>query len=105
MIERAVQLRPDDGYIVDSLGWVLYREGDYQRAVINLERAVELKPDDPVITDHLGDAYWRVGRLNEARYHWRRALTLKPEPDLVGQIGTKLEHGLRDGDKSDEHNS
>ena len=105
MIERAVQLRPDDGYIVDSLGWVLYREGDYQRAVINLERAVELKPDDPVINDHLGDAYWRVGRLNEARYQWRRALTLKPEPDLVGQIGTKLEHGLRDGDKSDEHNS
>jgi tetratricopeptide (TPR) repeat protein len=95
MIERAVQLRPNDGYIVDSLGWVLFREGHYDRAVTNLEHAVELKPDDPVINDHLGDAYWRVGRLAEARYQWRRALTLKPEPDLVTQIGQKLEHGLK----------
>jgi tetratricopeptide (TPR) repeat protein len=105
MIERAVQLRPDDGYIVDSLGWVLYREGDYQRAVTHLERAVELRPEDPVINDHLGDAYWRVGRYNEAQFQWRRALTLKPEPDLVGQIGEKLDHGLNDANKPTEHNS
>ncbi|HYB11736.1 MAG TPA: tetratricopeptide repeat protein [Alphaproteobacteria bacterium] len=105
MIEHAVQLRPDDGYIVDSLGWVLYREGDYQRAVTHLERAVELRPEDPVINDHLGDAYWRVGRYNEAQFQWRRALSLKPEPDLVGQIGAKLDHGLNDAGKPGEHNS
>lgn len=104
MIERAVALRPNDGYIVDSLGWVLYREGQYEGAVSHLERAVELRPDDPVINDHLGDAYWRVGRLDEARYQWRRALTLKPEPDLVNQIGAKLEHGLKAG-KTGEHDS
>ena len=95
MIERAVELRPNDGYIVDSLGWVLYREGQYEGAVNHLERAVELRPEDPVINDHLGDAYWRVGRLDEARYQWRRALSLKPEPDLVTQIGLKLEQGLK----------
>ena len=104
MIERAVALRPNDGYIVDSLGWVLYREGQYEGAVNHLERAVELRPEDPVINDHLGDAYWRVGRLDEARYQWRRALTLKPEPDLVTQIGDKLDHGLKAG-KTSEHDS
>ena len=104
MIERAVALRPNDGYIVDSLGWVLYREGQYEGAVSHLERAVELRPDDAVINDHLGDAYWRVGRLDEARYQWRRALTLKPEPNLVNQIGAKLEHGLKAG-KTGERDS
>ncbi|MEK9971701.1 MAG: tetratricopeptide repeat protein, partial [Ferrovibrio sp.] len=54
MIERAVQLRPNDGAIVDSLGWALYRLGRFDEAVVQLERAVELKGGDPVITDHLG---------------------------------------------------
>lgn len=105
LIERAVQLRPDDGYIVDSLGWVLYREGDYKHAVAHLERAVELRPEDPVINDHLGDAYWRVGRLNEARFQWQRVLSLKPEPDLSSQIGLKLEHGLKATSKPHGHDS
>jgi tetratricopeptide (TPR) repeat protein len=105
LIERAVQLKPDDGYIVDSLGWVLYREGEYQRAVTNLERAVELRPDDPVINDHLGDAYWRVGRLAEARFQWKRVLSLKPEPDLATQISAKLDHGLKAAPKPGEKNS
>src|SRR5262249_15712152 len=59
MIRRAVEQRPDDGYIVDSLGWAYFRLGNYDEAVKNLERAVELKPDDPTINDHLGDAYWK----------------------------------------------
>jgi len=104
LIERAVELKPNDGYIVDSLGWVLYRQGEYEKAVVNLERAVELRPDDPVINDHLGDAYWRAGRLDEARFQWRRALTLKPDPDLQSHIGAKLEHGLKSSSsKPDGH--
>ena len=67
MLRRAVELRPQDGYIVDSLGWAHYRLGRYDEAVKELERAIELKPSDPVINDHLGDAYWRVGRKLEAR--------------------------------------
>ena len=62
MIERAVAARPDSGYIVDSLGWVLYRLGRFQEAVEPMERAVALVPTDPVINDHLGDVYWMVGR-------------------------------------------
>ncbi len=96
MIRRAVQLRPNDGYIVDSLGWVHYQLGDYADAVKELERAVELRPEDPVINDHLGDALWRVGRRDEARFQWERALGLKPEPDQVGPIQKKLQEGLPD---------
>jgi tetratricopeptide (TPR) repeat protein len=94
MLERAVQLRPTSGHIVDSLGWVLYRTGFYQEAVEALERAVELVPEDPVLLDHLGDAYWQVGRVNEARFQWRRALQHKPEPDVKAEIEKKLERGL-----------
>ena len=94
MLYRAVELRPDDGFIVDSLGWVHYRLGEYDAAVEQLERAVELEPGDPVINDHLGDAYWRVGRHREARYQWRRALTLEPEEGTVADIEEKLRQGL-----------
>ena len=82
MIRRAVEQRPDDGYIVDSLGWAYFRIGNYDEAVKNLERAVELKPDDPTINDHLGDAYWKVGRKLEARFQWSHARDLKPEPEI-----------------------
>ena len=94
MIEKAVELRPDDGYIVDSLGWAHYRMGDYEAAVEKLEKAVELVPEDPTINDHLGDAYWRTGRLVEARYQWRRALQFGPQESEVKPIEAKLEHGL-----------
>jgi tetratricopeptide (TPR) repeat protein len=94
MIERAVELRPNDGYIVDSLGWVLFRLGDFPRAARQLERAVELRPQDPTINDHLGDAYWRVGRAVEARFQWRRALSLDPDPDQASAIQDKISNGL-----------
>ena len=94
LIEKAVKLRPDDGYIIDSMGWVLYMMGSYDGAVSHLERAAELRSQDPVINDHLGDAYWMVGRQLEARFQWRRALSLKPEPDLIKTIESKLERGL-----------
>lgn len=95
MIEKAVQQRPRDGYIVDSLGWVLFLMGDYQEAVRHLERAVELTPEDATINDHLGDAYWMVGRRNEARFQWQRALDMKPEePGQAEAIQDKIRNGL-----------
>ena len=99
MIERAVELRPNDGYIVDSLGWALYRLGDFAGATRELERAVELRPEDPIINDHLGDAYWRVGRRQEARFQWRRSLSLNPEDDLLAVLRDKLESGLSEAAK------
>lgn len=94
MIENAVAQRRNDGYIVDSMGWVLYRLGEFDKAVPHLERAVQLRPHDPIINDHLGDAYWRVGRKHEARFQWRRALSFKPEKEEQAKIETKLEKGL-----------
>jgi tetratricopeptide (TPR) repeat protein len=94
MIEKAVELRPEDGYIVDSLGWAHYRMGDYVAAVGYLERAVELVPSDSTINNHLGDAYWRTGRLTEARYQWRRALQFGPEQDDIQPLNAKLANGL-----------
>jgi tetratricopeptide (TPR) repeat protein len=94
MIQKAVELRPEDGYIVDSLGWAHYRMGDYSGAVDYLERAVELVPSDSTINDHLGDVYWRTGRFFEARYQWRRALQFEPDKDDIPAIQAKLEHGL-----------
>ncbi len=75
MIQRAVAQRPEDGYIIDSLGWVLFRLGDIGGAIRHLERAVELVPLDPTINDHLGDAYLAAGRHLEAVFQWRRALS------------------------------
>jgi tetratricopeptide (TPR) repeat protein len=96
MIQRAVELRPTDGYIVDSLGWAYYRLGDFSRAAQTLERAIELVPEDPTINDHLGDAYWRNDRLGEARFQWHRALQFKPEADEAKKIEVKLDRGLPD---------
>ncbi len=90
MIEKAVEQRPRDGFIADSMGWVLYRLGEYEPAVTNLEKAVALEPGDPVIKEHLGDAYWLVGRLQEATFQWQRALDADPEPELAEKIKAKL---------------
>jgi tetratricopeptide (TPR) repeat protein len=94
MIEKAVKLKPEDGYITDSLGWAHYRMGDYAGAVQYLEKATELVPQDPTINDHLGDAYWQTGRLVEARYQWRRALQFGPQANEIKPIEAKLENGL-----------
>ncbi len=94
LIEKAVQLKPDDGYIVDSLGWAHYKLGNYKESVRFLERAVEIKPEDPTLNDHLGDAYWKVGREREARFQWGQALSLNPEEEDVQKIKVKLEVGL-----------
>jgi len=94
MIRRAVDQRPDDGYIVDSLGWAYYRIADYENAVKHLERAIDLKPEDPTINDHLGDAYWRVGRTLEAKFQWAHARDLKPEAEELPKIEAKLRDGL-----------
>lgn len=98
MLQRAVELRPTDGYIVDSLGWADYRLGHYDEAVRELERAIDLKPADPVINDHLGDAYWRVGRKLEAHFQWNHARDLGPEPEDLPKILDKIAHGLSDAD-------
>ncbi len=102
MLRRAVELEPDDGYIVDSLGWAYYKLGRYDEAVKYLERAVDLKPGDPTINDHLGDAYWRVGRKLDAGFQWNHARDLKPDPEDLPKILSKIEKGLPDAPRQTE---
>jgi tetratricopeptide (TPR) repeat protein len=104
MIKKAVQAKPDDGYIVDSLGWAYFKLGNYDEAVKNLEHAIELKPQDPTINDHLGDAYWQVGRKLEARFQWAHARDLKPEPEDLPKIEAKLKDGLPEPETSSQAN-
>lgn len=99
MIERAAAARPNSGFIVDSLGWVLFRLGRYEEAVGHMEAAVELMPVDPVVNDHLGDVYWAVGRYREAEFQWKRALSFIGADNADGEadpdrIRRKLEVGL-----------
>lgn len=94
LIRKAVDLRPGDGYIVDSLGWAYYKLGKFDDAVRELERAVSLKPDDPVLNDHLGDAYWRAGRQLEATFQWAHARDMKPDKDVLAGVQKKLAEGL-----------
>ncbi len=94
LIRKAAASRPDQGYIVDSLGWAHFRLGQYAEAVTQLERATELSPADAEIVDHLGDAYWRAGRESEARYQWIAALRLKPGPEREQSLRSKLDKGL-----------
>ena len=94
MIETAAAAEPDNGAIVDSLGWILFTLGEYEAAVEPMERAAALEPVDPTINDHLGDVYWAVGRHNEAAFQWNRALSFDPEEDVAARIRRKLEVGL-----------
>jgi tetratricopeptide (TPR) repeat protein len=90
MLERAVQEAPRAGHIVDSLGWALFKLGQFDRAIDHLERAAALLPGDPTINDHLGDAYWAADRKLEARFQWTRAAQLATEPEAKAAIERKL---------------
>ncbi|AKQ65347.1 hypothetical protein A176_002259 [Myxococcus hansupus] len=97
-VRRALELRPETGAYLDSLGWVYFRRGDYTRAVDALERASSLSPDEPVILEHLGDAYQRASRMDEAAAVWRRALevlTLDPESAEPPEQRAALERKLK----------
>jgi tetratricopeptide (TPR) repeat protein len=94
LIKKAVDLRPNDGDIVDSLGWAYFRQAKYPEATTELERAVELKPHSWEINDHLGDVYWKTGRQLEAKFQWLHALSLEIDDDKRGPIEKKIKDGL-----------
>ncbi len=90
MLEKARALSPQDGYVIDSVGWAYYRLGRFDDAVDALEDAVQLVPGDPTINDHLGDAYWKVGRKLDATFQWNHALAFGAEPGDKAKIEKKL---------------
>lgn len=94
MIEKAVAAEPENGAIVDSLGWVYFQLGRYEDAVAPMEKAASLEATDPIINDHLGDVLWAVGREVEATFQWNRALSFDPDTELADRIRLKLSVGL-----------
>ena len=95
MLKKANNLKSDDPYIVDSLGWAYYAKKDYASAEKFLQRAVELLPRDPIINDHYGDVLWKNGKKIQARYYWNYVLNLEDtEEDLKKNIKNKLISGL-----------
>ena len=94
MIQKAVDAQPQDGYIVDSLGWAFYKLGRIDEAVATLERAVLLRPNDPELNDHLGDVYWTVGRHLEARFQWKIAAAMDEDGSVKERVARKLADGL-----------
>ncbi len=94
-ISRAVAARPEDGFVRDSLGWVYYKRGDFERAVTELVAASEMQPDDPTISEHLGDAYVKIGEFAKAAERYDRAVELYKDAKKRAMARRKLEeaHG------------
>ncbi|MGB1539472.1 MAG: tetratricopeptide repeat protein [Rickettsiales bacterium] len=98
MIAKAMEARPMDAHIIDSLGWAHYLIGDYEVALNHLERAIEIMPTDPTVNEHLGDVYWRLGRRNEARFQWQRSIIFGAEEGQAQELKEKLAEGLPPAD-------
>lgn len=96
MIFEAFRQSPEEGHIMDSLGWALYRMGKYDDSVKILERAAEYLPANAIVCDHLGDAYWQVGRKAEAKFQWKHALSLKEDSESLNKdaIKAKISDGV-----------
>ena len=95
MLNKANQIRKEDGYIIDSLGWAYYAKKNYIEAERFLQRAVELLPFDPIINDHYADTLWMLNKNIQARYYWRNILKLNgTEQKLKDTIRKKLIFGI-----------
>jgi len=83
IIKKALALKPNDGYIMDSLGWVYYKKGQYEKAMAELLKAVKYAPQDPVIAEHLGDAYLKNNLPEKAIEMYEKSLNLDPSKEEV----------------------
>ena len=90
LIKKAITLKPNNGFFLDTLGWVLYQRNDFNSAIFYLEKAVTLNPNNSEIIDHLGDCYLMLGRMNEAIFEWKKALQFEKSSILVNIIIEKI---------------
>jgi tetratricopeptide (TPR) repeat protein len=93
LIQKAMSLKPNMGYITDSLGWLYFKLGQYEKAAVELEKANQLTPDDPTITEHLADSYFKLHRIEKAIELYEKALKLDPKPDQIERLKSKIKEG------------
>jgi len=91
MIRKALSKKPDDGYILDSMGWVYFKKNDYKKALEYIQKASEKLPDDPTITEHLGDIYSALGAKEKAQQFYEMAIKLEKDEIKKKSIEKKLE--------------
>jgi tetratricopeptide (TPR) repeat protein len=96
LIRRAIEIKPEDGYILDSMAWVLFKKGQTEEALIYLEKAVQKVPSDPIIFDHLGDVQAALNRRDAAIESYRKSLSANPDNILVQEKLRQLEGGVGD---------
>ena len=95
MLRKANNLKKNDGYITDSLGWALYKLNNFLEAKKYLQQAIVLMPRDPIINDHFADCLWMNNKKIQARYYWKYVLNLdSTEEELKKKIKKKLLFGL-----------
>jgi len=95
-IEKAVELLPDDGYVRDSLGWVYFKMGDFNQAVIELEKASAMVENDPIIREHLGDAYLQAKEPEKALASYEEAYRLYEDQEKKDKVSAKI-NSLKSG--------
>ncbi len=89
-IRKALELKPQSGYIQDSLGWVYYRMGAFEKARVTLLKAVELESEDPYIYEHLGDVYRALDEIKKALHYYKKALKLLTDPKSIELVQQKI---------------
>ena len=90
LAQRAIQLKPKDGHIKDTLGWVLYKQGDYEGAVKALETAYRLNSTESIIAEHLGDAYYQYSYPHKAKKMYRKAVQLERDTLKIQNLKLKI---------------
>ncbi len=96
MLKRANNIKKNDGYITDSLGWALYKLKDFEQAKKYLEMAIILMPRDPVINDHFADCLWMNNHKLQARYYWNNVLKSETaDEELKIKVEKKILFGLQ----------
>ena len=90
LIKKAVNLEPENGYFLDTIGWVEFKRKNFKNAVFYLEKASSILPNSTEVLDHLGDCYFKLGRKKEAIYQWKRALKYEKDKVVIKKISQKM---------------
>jgi len=90
LIKKALTLDPENGYFLDTIGWIEFKRKNFKNAVFYLEKATSILPNSPEVLDDLGDCYFKLGRKKEAVYQWKRALKYEEDKIIIKKISQKI---------------